>query len=334
MTEHFPQNGSTNQQVSDSELTAISVSEIEPSPLIIESEIKPFEDVNSSHNTPVDVEDTSSSPLMQWFSNLPVNRKQVTTLVTSEIISVIGIAGIGVFLIWTTGHNQLTNQSKSEVAVTELNYMTKINQMGFGFRGQSDNVAIINIARLYKNKEVIPVGLRQQVKQILLGETIARKIEYATLVGTDGKIIANANASRIGVSFDPGGLVSKVLDTGYQYKSSAIVSQEELKKENPLLPDGFEGKEALIRYTATPVKNPANKSIIGVLISGDIVNHKLPIPQATLKSFDGGYSAIYFRKSDGSFEQATSLQQTADEQLPNVSFPSLSLLQSALDNQS
>ncbi len=340
MTEQFLENGSAKPPVSTTDSNAMSGQENEPSTIVIESEVKSLEEATPSPKPPtkrkkyrgIDVEEAQVSPLVQWFSNLPINRKQIAALVTSEVISVIGIAGMGAFLIWTTGHNQLTNQSKAEVTVTELNYMTKINQMGFGFRGQSTNAAIINAALLYKSQELIPVGLRQQVKQILLGEILARKIEYATLVGTDGKIIVNANSSRIGMSFDPDNLVSKVLETGYQYKSTAIVPWQELKRENPMLPEGFEGEDALIRYTATPVKDPTTKRVIGVLISGDIVNHKLPIAQATLKSFDGGYSAVYYRQPDGSFEQATSLQQNGDEQLPNVPFPNPKLLQSAIDN--
>lgn len=350
MTDKFSDSGVANLPTADANLPPINEAENQVqkdtkspiSNLVIEAERKALTENSSSDYsvTPskkyrgIDLEAAQASPLGQWFSNLPVNRKQVSALLTSQIISVLGIAGVGAVLIWITGHNQLTDQSKAEVTVTELNYMTKINQMGFGFRGQSDNAAIINTARLYKSKEPIPVGLRQQVKQILLGETLARKIEYATLVGTDKKIIVNANSSRLGITFDPNNLVSKVLETGYQYKASAIVPWAELKKENPLLPDGFEGKEALIRYTATPVKNPANKSIIGVLISGDIVNNKLPIVQETLKSFEGGYSAIYFRKPDGSFELATSLQQVGnkDQTVPNIPFPDTRLLESAVTN--
>ncbi|MGK7932522.1 MAG: methyl-accepting chemotaxis protein [Microcystaceae cyanobacterium] len=340
MTDQFSNNGSQKSPVSaTSNPVSNSAQTPENSSFVIESEVESLESAFSASSPlkqpqmyqEIEVDQPQSSTLIKWFSNLPVNRKQLGALITSEVLSVLLIAGMGAVLIWMTGRNQLANQSQSEVAVTELNYMSKIDQMGFGFRGQSDNAAIINAARLYQKKEIIPIALRQQVKQILLGETLARQIEYATLVGIDKKVIVNANSGRIGVPFNPDGLVTKVLETGYQYKSSAIVTQEELKKENPMLPDGFNTEKALIRYTATPVKDPTSKKIIGVLISGDIVNGKLPIAQATLESFDGGYSAIYFRTPDGSFQQATSLQQTQNEIIPYVAFPNPKLLQAAVD---
>ncbi|MGK7892461.1 MAG: methyl-accepting chemotaxis protein [Xenococcus sp. (in: cyanobacteria)] len=337
MTDQFSANDANNQSVSAGlESASNSSPNAENSTLLIEQQVETVAETTTSISPPQkpqknEVVQASSFSLVQWFSNLPVNRKQIAALVTSEVISVIGIAGIGAFFIWTTGHNQLMNQSKSEITVTELNYMIKIDQMGFGFRGQSDNTSIINAALLYQNKAVIPVALRQQVKRTLIGETLTRKIEYATLVGTDKKIIVNANSSRIGTVFDPDNLVTKVLSTGYQYKSSTIVTKEELNKERPKLPEGFKAEEALIRYTATPVKDPATKKTIGVLISGDIVNNKLPIVKATLTSFDGGYSAVYYQRLDGSFEQATSLQQSSYERQTNIPFDDLNFLRAAVE---
>lgn len=249
----------------------------------------------------------SRSSRLRWFHDSPVGRKQLLALVASEAISIIGLVGVGSWLIVQNGRDQLVNQAKSEVAVTDAGYNVKVNQMGFGFRGQSDNTAIVQTAKEYLAGRSIPSDLQTRVRQILTNEVAARNIEYSTLVGTDLRIIASANASRAGDKFDPDGLVGTVLANPRQIKANSIVSWAELKRESPPLPDGFEGADALIRYTVTPVKDPASGAVIGALVSGDIVNGKTPIVEEALEAFNNGYSAVYQRQSSGEFSLATSL---------------------------
>jgi twitching motility protein PilJ len=133
---------------------------------------------------------------LQWYYDLPIRSKQVTRLYTSQIISIFGLVGVGALLVVTAGRSQLLNQAKAELAVTEINYNIKVNQMGFGFRGQSDNVAIVAAAIAQSSGKPLTPELQEQVKQILQNEIKARNIEYATLVGKDRRIIVNANANR------------------------------------------------------------------------------------------------------------------------------------------
>jgi twitching motility protein PilJ len=270
-----------------------------------------------------------SSPL-QWFYNFPVGRKQFMALLASEFLS-LSLVGFGAFLIGRSLQDQLFRQAQSEVSVMDINYNIKINQMGFGFRGQSDNVAVISAASLYASKQPLPTPLKDQVKTILENEIKARKIEYATLVGLDAKVIVSANADRTGQEFNPNNLVSDIIAEPNQIKATAIVSADDLQKEAPPLPEGFTPTDSLIRYTATAVKDPATQKVIGVLISGDIVNKKAPIVENTLKALAstsmstgkkglGGYSAVYYRKSSGEFAIATSVEQpnfeTSNPNLP------------------
>jgi twitching motility protein PilJ len=270
---------------------------------------------------------------LQWFYNLPISNKQIVALLTSQILSLIFV-GMGVnWIITKSLRSQLNNQAASEVAVTETNYNIKINQMGFGFRGQSDNIAIINAASSYASGSILSQNLRNQVRQILQNEVKARKIEYATLVGKDLRIIVNANAERTGEIFNPNNLVKEVFANPRQIKASAVVSGAELAKESPDLPASFAVRDALIRYTVTPVRNPVTKAVIGALISGDIVNSKTPIVEETLKAFGGGYSAVYLRKATGEFALATSLNggkaKALDTAQPHVALPDTSLLAAA-----
>lgn len=272
--------------------------------------------------------------LFQWFGNLSVGRKQLTGLFTSEIISVLGLVGIGSFLIVAGGRSQLLNQAKSELSVTDIGYNIKINQMGFGFRGQSDNRAIIQVATDAAQGEFVSAESLEAVRQILQNEVKARNIEYATLVSNDLEIIASANADRTGEVFDPEGLVGTVLQNPRQIKASAIVPWEELQKEQPPLPAGFTNQNALIRYTFTPVTAPESDQVVGVLVSGDIVNSKDGIPKSTLSAFGNGYSAVYQRQENGQFILATSMDMEdgagVEAAVPNVPLADQDLLEQAV----
>ncbi|MDP5337854.1 MAG: HAMP domain-containing histidine kinase, partial [Nodularia sp. (in: cyanobacteria)] len=184
--------------------------------------------------------------------------------------------------------------------------------------------------------------LKQQVQQILQNEIQARNIEYATLVGRDLRIIVNANRDRTGEIFNPNNLVAQVLRHPQQIKSSEIISWEELTQESPTLLPKIKPQQLLIRYTITPVKEPETQEVIGVLVSGDIVNQKLPIVKETVLTYGGGYSAIYLLPGERDFKLATAslskdnnkssstIYPHADEILLDTPLPDNSLLQAAI----
>ena len=269
--------------------------------------------------------------LIQLFCNLPISRKQMLALIVCELVPLLGL-GVGSMLVLTSSlRTQLLEQAKSELAVTDTNYNTKITQMGYGSRGQADNTALINAARLQSQGSKLNADLSGQVKQILRNEVKARKMEYATLVDNQGRIVANANADRQGETFNPNGLVSKVLQTPAQIKANVIVPWSELAKEAPPLPNGLSKQDALVRYVVTPVKDPETKAVIGALIFGDVVNAKLPIVAETINAFGSGYSAVYARKLNGEFALATALNKVnAEGTSKTLALPNTSLLEQAV----
>jgi twitching motility protein PilJ len=257
---------------------------------------------SQSLNTP------STTPTFnQSLADLPIASKQFIAFLTCSSLAVIGVVGAGMGIALNSGRSQLRNQAIAELAVADINYNIKINQMGFGFRGQSDNATIIAAALANAQGRILSPEQKEQVKQILQNEISSRQIEYATLVGKDKTIIVNANADRSRQVFDPDNLVQSVLDNGQQIKISSIVSKQELSQEAPPSLSKITGEEALIRYTATPVQDPSSKEVIGALISGDVVNGKNPIVKDTVNTFGGGYGGVYFYKPDGSFALATSI---------------------------
>ena len=276
---------------------------------------------------------TQANSLQEKIYNLPISRK--TSLISYFTIASLAIVvGWGGLIMRHSLKAKQFKQVKSQLAVVDIKYNIKIAQMGFGFRGQSDNIAIINAAETYGRQQQISTELQKQIKTILGNEIKARNIEYATLVGTDKKIIVNANQERFGQNFDPNGLVTKVLQEGRQIKSSEIVTWEEILKESPPLPAGLENQDVLIRYTVTPVKDINKQKIVGVLVSGDIVNGKLPIVFETVAAFpdNNDYSAIYLNSPTGEFILATSLLENTES---GSFFPlsDITLLEKSLANR-
>lgn len=273
------------------------------------------------------------STLSRHVYNLPISRK--TDLISwfsfGGLVLVLGVGGL---ILQGTLKKQLLRQAESSLAVTNIEYNLKIDQMGLGFRGQSDNVGIVSAAESVAQGQGITASLRQQISNILQNEIKARNIEYATLVGKDKKIIINANSNRAGQLFDPNGLVSKVLQNPQQIKTSQIVSWKELSAEKPPLPKGFEGEDALIRYTATPVFASNKTQVIGVLLSGDIVNGKLAIAEKTVNAFTDqqGYGAVYLRQPNGKFSLSTSYANFGAQKEANIALADTEILTLAAAN--
>lgn len=274
------------------------------------------------------------SSLLRRLYNLPISRK--TALIPwFSFGGLIVVLGAGGLILYGTLKNQLLKQAESNLAVTNIQYNLKIDQMGFGFRGQSDNAAIIAAANNVAQSKPLTETLKQQVSKILKNEIKVRNIEYATLVGKDKKIIVNANSNRAGQTFDPNGLVSKVLQNPQQIKTSQIVSWQELKTEQPSLPEGFQEADALIRYTVTPVFSNDKSQVIGVLLSGDLVNGKLPIVEKTVNAFTSkqSYSAVYLHQPNGDFALATSFANFGEQSDSNVALSNTKILDKAIASQ-
>lgn len=270
-------------------------------------------------------------PIVTWFYNISIRKKQVFVLVTAQAISIAALLGVGFFQVVQGGREQLVNQSISELEATKINYGIKVNQMGFGFRGQSDNLAIINAALTKVNGVTLTPQDRSIVRQILQNEIKARNIEYATLVGTDQRIIVNANNDRTGQEFNPNGLVSEVINNPQQIRTTEIKPWADLVKElPPIFSNLSQNQDVLIRYTVTPVFRPGTQQVIAVLISGDVVDGKFSIVEDTIREFQGGYSAIYKITGDKDFSLSSALTET--ETMRGQSLATDKLFELALKN--
>ncbi|ACK68210.1 methyl-accepting chemotaxis sensory transducer [Rippkaea orientalis PCC 8801] len=268
--------------------------------------------------------------LLKQFYDLPIQTKQFAVLLTSEVVAILGLVGVGATLIITNGQAQLLNQAKAELKVAELNYNIKIDQMQLGFRSQADNTAIIAAAETSQANGTV-LG-------ILANEIAKNKIEIAILVNAQGKTVATGNIKVVPRPFDPHGLVTQALKSGKHSQISELITYDELAKENSLIAqlraDDMGVSPAskpnfLIRYTITPIRN-GKAAIVGALISGDIV--KLPIVKDTVEAFNSGYSAIYLHDpTTGKFTLATSQKQVENGKIKkNVPLSNTNILKQAI----
>jgi methyl-accepting chemotaxis protein PixJ len=245
------------------------------------------------------------------FSNLSISRKtqSITLLI---FLSLLGIAIGGAKVLEDSLRSQLQNQTKAALAVTELNYQNGIEKIEVGFASLAENPLLLAASQQVAKGQPLNPQQQASIQQILAKETQILNLEYATLVGKDGRIIINANPSnRVGEKFDPSNLVSQAIAQSRQISSNEIVTWGELQKEKASLPSGLNNQDALIRYTVTPIKSPENGRLIGVLVAGDVVNQDETIVRPTVETRDEGYSAVYLYHHKGELALATSLEKTA-----------------------
>jgi twitching motility protein PilJ len=283
------------------------------------------------------VEKTRLINPLQKFYNLPIGTKQFIALISSSLLSITGVLTVGMVIAVVTGRAQLRSQAAAELAVTINNYTAKSNEVETGFRGQADNPIIIQAAQESQQGREISQAQINGVRRVLINERKARQIEYATLVGRDGRIIANANKDRRGEIFNPNNLVTEILQNPRRLQTNAIVDWQEIQKESPRLVGGINNQNVLVNFSFTPVKNAQNQ-VLGLLIAGEIVNGKTIAMKKTVEAVDGGYNAVYMLDKNGSIELATSLLDKSIKDEKNreeedfqegVQIPDIALLKTA-----
>jgi len=275
------------------------------------------------------------APLLQWFDNLSIRQKQLVGLFTSEVISIVGLVGVGAVLLILGGRTQLLEQAKSELKVKEINYNLKIDQIALSSQGNAANPVVINAAM---NKEA-----NAQLQRIIYHETNNNKIEFAILVDQNKQIVGTANLHSFRTAFDPNGLVSEALKSGKQIKATELISYDQLEAQSRDFEAELRAEELgldpatkpdfLIRYIVTPVVRQLNREVVGAIIIGDVV--KSPIVADTVSSLNGGYSAVYLRRSKGDFVLAASQVQGQKNQTPlnNLELANNDLLEQAVESE-
>ncbi|MEC4818283.1 MAG: methyl-accepting chemotaxis protein [Scytonema sp. PMC 1069.18] len=273
--------------------------------------------------------------LLNFYDNLPITQKYLLNIISFAFFSIFGLCIGGTLILNKTLQSQVLTQAKSKLTVLSINYNIKANQTSAIFRSLAVNPVVVDAVITYNAGQNLRISLQEEIKNLLENEVQVSQIESAILVSKDFKIIASHTSKNQNKIFNPDNLVSEVLSNAKPIKASSILKWSDLNKDVLLLPNDFKNQDALIRYTVTPVIDKTTQTVLGALVSGDVVDGKKTMMRETLEAVGGGYSAIYLRKLTGEFALATSLNQGQSQDLnkatQNFTLPKegLSLLQAA-----
>lgn len=251
----------------------------------------------------IEITAKSRSGSLQWFYDLPVADKQLAGLLTSKILSVLGVIGISLLLLSMMGRRQLVEQAGSELAATanDLNNDS-------GTTAPSDS-ALLAAAQSYTSNNQVEDRLQQSAEATLKGQMQGAALEYVALLGPDMRVIASGGTDRSGDVFNPDNLVSSALRQGAPKQTTSLLSVRELQSFGVKVPANAD-EAALVRYSAVPIFAGGNVSddavargeVIGALVTGDIIDSESAVVSNALTQFPTGYSAVYRQDPSGGFK--------------------------------
>ncbi|MEG4585706.1 PAS domain-containing protein [Microcoleus sp. MOSTC5] len=259
--------------------------------------------------------------------NLSVTRKQLIGMLALQTILPVGLTGAALWLTSAVGSNELQNQAKSELSLSEINYNLKLDRVADRLQNSSDSKTIAQTALAYNSGKNIS-NLRKSVKQILESHVKTGAIHSAALVGKDGKIIVSVNLNQEGQNFNPRNLAYQELAKKEPITASKILAKSENQKQLPALqPESIE--RVLVNYAEIPVKNSKNQTVIAALFLGTNLS-KIPMVASseTVTSL-GGFYAIYAPLNEGKYVLVSGQTVTKNQVLPDLKWMDRSLLRSA-----
>ncbi|MEG4066951.1 PAS domain-containing protein [Microcoleus sp. Pol11C2] len=261
--------------------------------------------------------------------NLSVTRKQLIGLLTLQTILPIGLTAAALWLTSAVGSNQLQNQAKSELSLSEINYNLQLDRAAERLQNSSDSKTIAQTALAYNSGKKIS-DLRKSVKQVLENQVKTGEIDSAALVGKNRQIVVSVNSNQKGKSFNLQKIVERVFAAKEPITATEIIAKSEVQKQLGSLPPGNGDRPVLLHYAAIPIKDPKNQTVIAALVLGKIISKTSAVASTeNLKLQGGGYQAIYAPLADGKFVLASSQAVTTNQHLPDL-LAEKSLLKSAL----
>ncbi|MEG4807604.1 PAS domain-containing protein [Microcoleus sp. F8-D3] len=260
--------------------------------------------------------------------NLSVTRKQLIGLLALQTILSAGLTGAALWLTSAVGSNELQNQAKSELSLSESNYNLKLDRAADRLQNSSDSKTIAQTALAYNSGKKLS-DLRKSVKEILENQVKTGEIDSAALVGKNRQIVVSVNPKHSGKSFNLQKIADRVFAAKNPITATEIIAKSEIQKQLGSLSFGKGDRPAIVRYAAIPVKDPKTQTVIAALVLGKILSQTSAVASSeTLNLQGGGYQAIYAPLADGKFVLANSQAVTKNQQLPDL-LADKSLLKSA-----
>ena len=249
--------------------------------------------------------------------NLSITRKQLIGLLALQTLLPVGLTGAALWLTSALGSNQLQNQAKSDLSVSEINYNLKLDRAAERLQNSSEGQTIAQTALDYNSGNKIS-DLEKPVKQILENQVKTGSIDSAALVVKNGQIVASVNPNHSGKSFNLQKIVDRVFAAKKPITASEIIANSEGQEQLASLPPVHGSRPVLVRYAAIPIKDPKNQTVIAALVLGKIISQTSVVASSeTLNLQGGGYGAIYAPLADGNFVLASSQTFTKNQQLPD-----------------
>ncbi|MEO0647221.1 MAG: hypothetical protein AAFZ17_13880, partial [Cyanobacteria bacterium J06650_10] len=153
----------------------------------------------------IQVTEASGTDLLQWFYDRQVADKQLTGLLASKILSVLGVIGVSVILLSRLGYKQLQDQAVSEVSAT-AKALTQVPATVVPSDG-----ALVEAISTYTEAEGIEDALKQDARTVLQTQLELNQMDYVAIVSPDFRMIANTASDRSGELFNPNNLVSSAI---------------------------------------------------------------------------------------------------------------------------
>ena len=259
--------------------------------------------------------------------NLSVTRKQLIGLLTLQTILPVGLTAAALWLTSAIESNQLQNQAKSELSLSEINYNLQLDRAADRLQNSSDSQTIAQTALAYNSRIKIS-HLQKSVKQILENQVKTGAIHSAALVGKDGKIIVSVNLNQEGQSFNPRNLAYQVLAKKEPITASKILGKSENQKQLPTWQSGL-SERVLVNYSEIPVKNPKNQTVIAALFLGRNVSQIPMVGSSERVNSLVGFYAIYAPLNEGKYVLVSGQSVMKNQRLPDLQWMDRSLLISA-----
>ncbi|MEG4026145.1 PAS domain-containing protein [Microcoleus sp. S13C4] len=259
--------------------------------------------------------------------NLSVTKKQLIGLVALQTILPVGLTGAALWLTLEVENNQLANQAKSELSLSEINYNLKLDRAADRLQNSSDSKTIAQTALAYNSGKQTS-DLRKSVKQILENQLKIGAIHSAALVGKDGKIIVSVNLNKDRQSFNSRNLDYQVLAKKEPIRASKILAHSENQKQLPNLQPGV-SEGTLVNYSEIPVINPKNETVIAALFLGRNLSQIPLVASRERVNSAVGFYALYAPLNEGKYVFVSGQSVTKNQLLPDLLGMDRSLLRSA-----
>jgi len=235
---------------------------------------------------------------MEKLLNTSLRTKLILSFLVVVIFPLIVLAIVSERLISKNVHEEIVRTTKQSLDAAWIQYYVRADQMKFGMLQVTE---IVENAILRNDKN----SLRDMMR---FWKSKRPYVDIWMVVDKDRRVIARLNSDNSGDTIHINGLIEKALISGETVISTEIISNEQLLKESEALAnevaipintkdteveyktDSTIESDALMLTVVVPVMD--QNSVIGAIITGDILNKDNFVPDTITKKIPGSIVTI------------------------------------------